>query len=152
MIKKVILFLILNFSALAIGGLFTGKGVSSGWYQNLNQAPWTPPGWMFGFMWTVIMICYAVYMAYLIKAITISKKVIFLFGIQWLLNVSWNPVFFHFKLPLMGLIIITILALLISYFLLNYMKILKLKSLFIVPYFIWIFIATSLNAYIVFFN
>lgn len=152
MIKKVILFLIFNFLALAIGGLFTAKGVSSDWYQNLNQAPWTPPGWMFGFMWTLIMICFAVYMAYLIKATSTSKKVLFLFGVQWLLNIVWNPVFFHFKLPIMGLIIITILALLISYFLLNYAKTLKLNSFFIVPYFIWIFIATSLNAYIVFFN
>lgn len=152
MIKKVILFLILNFSALAIGGLFTGNGVSSDWYQNLNQAPWTPPGWMFGFMWTLIMICFAVYMAHLISVKSTSKKIILLFGIQWFLNVAWNPVFFHFKLPLIGLVIITILALLISYFLLRHTMTLKLKSLFIVPYFIWIFIATSLNAYIVLFN
>jgi len=152
MIKRILLFLVLNFTALAIGGLFTGNGVSSDWYQNLNKAPWTPPGWMFGFMWTLIMICFAVYMTYLIKAINTSKKIILLFAVQWLLNVAWNPVFFHFKLPLMGLIIITALALLISYFFLNYIKTLKLKSLFIVPYFIWIFIATSLNAYILFFN
>jgi len=152
MFKKVILFLILNFSALAIGGLFTGNGVSSEWYQNLNQAPWNPPGRMFGFMWTLIMICFAVYMAYLIKAKRTSKKIILLFGIQWLLNVAWNPVFFYYKLPLPALIIISVLALLISYFLLNYTKTLKLMSLFIVPYFIWIFIATSLNAYIVLFN
>jgi len=152
MFKKVILFLILNFSALAIGGLFTGNGVSSEWYQNLNQAPWNPPGWMFGFMWTLIMICFAVYMAYLIKAKRTSKKIILLFGIQWLLNVAWNPVFFYYKLPILALIIISVLALLISYFLLNYTKTLKLMSLFIVPYFIWIIIATSLNAYIVFFN
>lgn len=152
MFKKVILFLFLNFSALAIGGLFTGNGVSSEWYQNLNQAPWNPPGWMFGFMWTLIMICFAVYMAYLIKAIRTSKKIILLFGIQWLLNVAWNPVFFYYKLPILALIIICVLALLISYFLLNYTKTLKLMSLFIVPYFIWIIIATSLNAYIVFFN
>lgn len=43
MIKRIILFLVLNFAALAIGGLFTGDGVPSEWYQNLNKAPWTPP-------------------------------------------------------------------------------------------------------------
>ncbi|MDG2281196.1 MAG: tryptophan-rich sensory protein, partial [Flavicella sp.] len=53
MIKRILLFLVLNFTALAVGGLFTGTGVSSDWYQNLNQAPWTPPGWVFGFMWTL---------------------------------------------------------------------------------------------------
>ena len=67
MIKRTIFFLLLNFAALAIGGLFTGSGVSSEWYQNLNKAPWTPPGWVFGTVWTLIMILFAIYMAMLIK-------------------------------------------------------------------------------------
>lgn len=152
MIKRVLLFLVLNFSALAIGGLFTGKGVPSEWYQNLNQAPWTPQGWVFGFMWTLIMICFAVYMAYLFQSEVNRKKVIGLYGLQWLLNVAWNPVFFHFKAMLLGLIVISLLTLLISYFLFHYKKKLRLTSLYILPYFVWLFIATSLNAYIVFYN
>jgi tryptophan-rich sensory protein len=143
---------VLNFSALAIGGLFTGKGVTSDWYQNLNQAPWTPPGWVFGFMWTFIMICFSFYMAHLIETKIDRKKIIFLFGIQWVLNVVWNPVFFHYRAVLAGLIIISLLTILIAYFLFLYKKELKLKSLFIVPYFVWLVIATSLNAFIAFFN
>ena len=65
MILRVLSFLVLNFLALGIGGIFTGKGVPSEWYVQLNKAPWTPPGWMFGFAWTSIMICFALYMAYL---------------------------------------------------------------------------------------
>jgi len=152
MIKRIILFIVLNFSALAIGGLFTGKGVTSDWYQNLNQAPWTPPGWVFGFMWTFIMICFSFYMAHLIETKIDRKKIIFLFGIQWVLNVVWNPVFFHYRAVLAGLIIISLLTILIAYFLFLYKKELKLKSLFIVPYFVWLVIATSLNAFIAFFN
>ena len=148
MIKRILLFLVLNFSALAIGGLFTGKGVPTDWYQNLNQAPWTPPGWMFGFMWTLIMICFAVYMSYLVTTKTNQKKIFFLFGIQWVLNVAWNPVFFYYQAVLAGLITISLLTILITYFLFHYKKELKLKSLLIVPYFVWLFIATSLNAYI----
>ena len=97
MVKRIILFLVLHFSALAIGGLFTEKGVSSNWYQNLNQAPWTPPGWLFGFMWTLIMICFAIYMAHLVTSKTDRKIIIVRFGRQWVLNVAWNPVFFHFQ-------------------------------------------------------
>jgi len=152
MIKKVILFLILNFSALAIGGLFTGNGVSSDWYQNLNQAPWRPPGWMFGFMWTLIMICFAVYMAHLITLKRTSKKIILLFGIQWFLNVAWNPLFFHYQAILAGLITISLLTILIAFFLFNYKKELETWSLLIAPYFIWLLIATSLNAYILIYN
>jgi benzodiazapine receptor len=78
MIKRILLFLVVNFSALAIGGLFTGKGVPSDWYQNLNQAPWTRPGRVFGAAWTLIMICFAVYMAYLLSTNMNRNKVIFL--------------------------------------------------------------------------
>ncbi|MFT7613213.1 MAG: benzodiazapine receptor [Parvicellaceae bacterium] len=152
MIKKILLFLVLNFSALGIGGLFTGKGVPSDWYQNLNQAPWTPPGWMFGAAWTLIMICFAVYMAYLLSAKTNRKKVIFLFAIQWVLNVAWNPLFFHYQAVLAGLITISLLTILVAYFLFNHKKELKTKSWLIAPYFIWLLIATSLNAYILLYN
>jgi benzodiazapine receptor len=152
MIKRIILFLVLNFTALALGGLFTGKGVPSSWYQNLNQAPWTPPGWVFGFMWTLIMICFAFYMAYLLASKTDRKKVILLFGLQWVLNVSWNPIFFHYQAVFVGLISISLLTFLVTYLLFRYKQELKLKSLLIVPYFIWLLIATSLNAYILLYN
>ena len=39
-------FLIINFGGLAIGQVWTGDGVTSEWYTSLNQAPWTPPGWL----------------------------------------------------------------------------------------------------------
>lgn len=152
MIKKVVLFLILNFSALAIGGSFTGDGVPSNWYQSLEKAPWTPPGWVFGTAWTLIMICFAIYMAYLITSTSDRKKVITLFAIQWVLNVAWNPVFFYYQAVLIGLITISLLTVLITYFLFNFRKELELKSLFIAPYFIWLLIATSLNAYILIYN
>jgi benzodiazapine receptor len=152
MIKRILLFLVLNFTALAVGGLFTGKGVSSNWYQNLNQAPWTPPGWVFGFMWTLIMICFAIYMAYLLSTKRNRKKIILLFAIQWVLNVAWNPLFFHYQAVLAGLITISLLTILVAYFLFNYKKELKTKSLLIAPYLIWLLIATSLNLYIQFYN
>ncbi len=59
MVVRVIIFLVINFAALALGSIFTSAGVSSDWYTNLNQAPWTPPGWVFGAAWTSIMIFFA---------------------------------------------------------------------------------------------
>ncbi len=152
LLKRIILFLILNFSALAIGGLFTGSGVASDWYALLNKAPWTPPGWVFGAAWTLIMICFAVYMAYLFKNSSNRKKVIVLFSIQWVLNVSWNPIFFYFREVLLGMIDISLLTLVVGYLFFRYRKELKFKTLFLAPYLVWLLIATSLNAYILFFN
>jgi tryptophan-rich sensory protein len=148
MLIRTIIFLIINFLALGIGGLFTNKGVSSAWYSNLNKAPWTPPGWVFGAAWTVIMVCFAFYMAYLWQEKENKKMLIALFAVQLILNIAWNPAFFFYQNVQIGLIVISCLTLLVGYFLINYWPELKFKSLFILPYFVWLLIATSLNVYI----
>lgn len=152
MLIRITVFIILNFVALGIGGLFTGKGVPSDWYANLAKAPWTPSGWVFGASWTTIMICFALYMSYLWPTEDNKKILIGLFLIQWILNIMWNPVFFHYHNVVLGLIVISALTLLMGVFLFRFWPQLSLKSLLVLPYFIWLIIATSLNAYIVFNN
>jgi tryptophan-rich sensory protein len=152
MIKRIILFLVLNFAALAIGGLFTGDGVPSEWYQNLNKAPWTPPGWVFGMAWTTIMICFAFYMAKVVENQALRKKILILYAVQWILNIAWNPAFFYFHKVSLGLVLILSLTILIAYLLFSLMKGVKLYSLLIAPYFLWLLIASSLNMYILIYN
>jgi len=152
--KKFFLFLILliiNFGALGLGSWLMQSGPISEWYMQLYKAPWTPPGWVFGVAWTTIMLCFSVYMTYLFLGRNNTKlKVLFIF--QVILNVSWNYVFFNKHLMGFGLLIILLLSLLILYFLINYKNELKLKSLLIIPYFLWLCVATSLNFYIVLYN
>lgn len=148
MILRTLIFLVLNFTALAIGSIFTATGVKSEWYITLKKAPWTPPGWVFGFAWTFIMICFALYMASLWKNTEQKKALVALFALQWVLNILWNPLFFKFHQVNIALTVIVLLTVLVAYFLVNYVKQLQVKSLFIVPYLLWLCIATSLNAYI----
>lgn len=152
MVVRIVIFLLVNFGALAIGGLFTGQGVPSDWYAGLNKAPWTPPGWVFGFAWTTIMLCFSFYMAKLWPKAENRNRLLVLFTLQWLLNVSWNPVFFYLHLTVTGLALITCLTVLMGYFLFAYRQELKAWSLLVVPYVVWLLIATSLNGYIVLFN
>src|SRR5690554_248480 len=152
MIWRIVLFLILNFIALAIGGLFTNTGANSDWYAELAKAPWTPPGWVFGVAWATIMVFYAFYMAYLWTNDSDKKTITWLFILQWCLNILWNPIFFYYHNVVLGLIVITALTLLVGIFLFKYWSDIQLKSILILPYFIWLIIATSLNAYILFYN
>lgn len=145
---RIIIFLIINFGALGLGGLFTEKGVQSEWSNNLVKAPWTPPGWVFGAAWSLIMICLSFYMAYLWNLATDKKLLIGLFALQWILNVSWNPVFFHYHNVPGALIIIIALMLLVGFMLFYYRPVLQVASLLLAPYLIWLVIATSLNLYI----
>ncbi|MCB0837082.1 MAG: tryptophan-rich sensory protein [Bacteroidetes bacterium] len=152
MYLRLAIFLVLNFGGLAIGGIFTGAGVTSQWYAELAKAPWTPPGWVFGASWTTIMICFSVYMAYAWENIDNRILLISLYVVQWILNVGWNPVFFYYHEVLWGLIIISALTVLVGYFFLGFTSEMKAKIWLMAPYFVWLVIATSLNAYVLFNN
>lgn|SRR5690606_4109408 len=147
LLQSIAIFLIINFGALALGVILMNNGPLTTWYFNLNKAPWTPPNWAFGFAWTLIMICFSVYMAYLYSALP-TLKIRILYAIQLILNISWSYMFFNKHLIGVGLAVIGALTLLITFFLFAYLKTLKTKTVLILPYFLWLCIATSLNAYI----
>ncbi|MBO3099306.1 tryptophan-rich sensory protein [Gelidibacter sp. DF109] len=56
MIYRLILFLILNFASVGLGRFIGGEGPKSEWYVGMNTAPWTPPGFVIGLSWTLILI------------------------------------------------------------------------------------------------
>lgn len=147
-----ILFLIINFGGLAIGSWFMGDAISGEWYSNLNKAPWTPPGRVFGVAWTLIMLCFSVYLSFLFS-IRHSRVVVFVYTIAVVLNVSWNYLFFNQQLTTFALVNIASLTLVIFYLFITFRddKLRHLKYL-LLPYIIWLCIATSLNTYVVFNN
>lgn len=150
--QLIIVFLIINFGGLYIGNLLMNNGPMSEWYINLNQAPWTPPGWVFGFAWTTIMVCFSIYLAYLFKWEN-SRFLWILYGFQVLLNVSWNYVFFNQHMTIFGLIVIVLLMVVILYYFLTFRADFLQKTRFLLlPYLIWLCIAISLNLYVVIHN
>lgn len=148
MIKRLILFTLLNFGALALGGFFTPGGISSDWYQTIAKAPWTPPGWVFGFAWTFIMVCLSFYMTLSLKEK--NKRLLKLYILQLVLNVIWTPIFFYFHQTFLGLVCISLLTVLVAFMAMKDIK--KWHYLLLTPYLIWLLIATSLNLYIVIYN
>lgn len=147
-----VLFLILNFGGLALSNLIMGEGPNGVWYSSLNRAPWTPPGWVFGAAWTMIMICFSVYLTYLFS-LRKSKFVITVYAIALLLNISWNFVFFNQHLTHVALLNLFGLTLVIAYLFISFGddELSKMRFL-LLPYLIWLGIAISLNGYVVFNN
>lgn len=78
-IKYLILFLLVNFGGLGFGSWLMNNGPMTSWYQNLNKAPWTPPGWVFGAAWTTIMVCFSVYLVFLFTKNFSKKKTYFIY-------------------------------------------------------------------------
>lgn len=149
---RLLLFLILNFAALGIGGLFTGEGVPSDWYQQLNKAPWTPPGWVFGAAWTTIMICFSFFMARLWADTEHRQMVLAMYVIQWILNVGWNPLFFYAHFTTLALVAIVALTVVVAWFFVKGLSWVHAWAWLVAPYLLWLLIATSLNGYVVFKN
>jgi benzodiazapine receptor len=150
--NKTLLFIglfLANFGALALGGfLMGGSPAQNDWYISLNKAPWTPPGWVFGFAWTFIMICFTIYM---FQAVQIKKSlnlILTLFMVQWILNIAWNPLFFYLHWTAISLGCLSLLWLVIILFLVKNNVRSSIK-LFLLPYAIWLTIAFSLNLYVV---
>tara|TARA_B100000795_G_scaffold111661_1_gene82530 strand:- start:269 stop:730 length:462 start_codon:yes stop_codon:yes gene_type:complete len=150
-LKLTLLFIVINFSGLAIGSWLMNNGPLSNWYTNLNQAPWTPPGFVFGIAWTLIMICFSIYLGKLFTEDNTSKnRTIFL--IQFIFNVSWNFIFFNQHLVLFALINILLLTSLLFVYFFKFSSAVHNYKYLLLPYILWLCVATSLNLYILVHN
>jgi benzodiazapine receptor len=155
MIFRTLVFLVINFGALALGALLMGGSPAENeWYNNLNKAPWTPPGWVFGFAWTIIMICYSIYMARVFVEFKgkLLRQLMILFTLQFITNVLWNPLFFNWHLVLPALLVLTLLIVILVIIHLNFSGWRKFNNLLIAPYLLWLLIAFSLNLYVLILN
>lgn len=142
---RLLVFGVINFGALGIGAYLMGEGPTSDWYQNGNKAPWTPPGWVFGAAWFTIMVCFSIYAA---KVFTTDNKTgLMLFALATFLNVMWNPLFFNWQMVGVALVVIALLTILIWLILFKFRLNGGVYSLLVLPYGIWLLIATSLNAF-----
>ena len=147
---RFLIFLVLNFGALGLGSLLIGNITGNQWYTDLNKAPWTPPGWVFGAAWFSIMVAFSLYMYHVSGTVPANelRRLYLLYAAQWVLNVAWNPVFFRLHMVWPGLIVIVALTILVGYFLIWGKNVAGTQTLWVLPYFLWLLIATSLNGYI----
>lgn len=145
-----------------IGGLgaLSTAGNVDGWYAEANTAPWTPPNWVFGPVWSVlyVLIGLSFWRAWRMPSSPARTAGIRLFVAQLALNAIWTPIFFS-GFPLVGEIAFWLGAVIILVMdVLVWMTIVKFKDVditaarLLIPYEAWLFIATSLNIYLAFAN
>lgn len=135
--------------SLAFGGIgsIITSDRSDAWYAGIAKPAWTPPDWLFGPVWTTLYILMG------IAAWLVWKKVglragampLILFGIQLLLNLSWNVVFFSMQSPGAALIEIIVLWLAILATLIAFWRVTPVAGWLFVPYLAWVTYAAALN-------
>ncbi len=121
------------------------------WYKDLNRAPWTPPDYVFGIVWSILY-----------TLMIISLLIIFLdkkcypyclpmtyFFIQLAMNLIWTTVFFKWKLLVPALVLLFLILLFTYYAYKKFKTINKIAGYLLIPYILWLCVAISLNTYIV---
>lgn len=121
------------------------------WYNSLKKSSLNPPSWVFGVVWPILYIMIISSFVVFIRATktpTFRNKAILLFITQFILNISWSPLFFTYKKICFSLVIILFLVLFVYLTIIEFYKTSPVSAYLLVPYFIWISFATYLNFFV----
>lgn len=138
-------FVVMCFGVSLLGGRATLPGLAH-WYPELVKPSWTPPGWVFGPVWTLIypMVAVAGWLAWREGR---SRKGTLLYLVQLALNAAWPWVFFGERRIGAALLVSTALSLAILGTVVAFWRTTSRgAAVLLVPYLGWVVFATALNA------
>lgn len=120
---------------------------SNSLYAELTLPPFSPPTFIFGIAWTILYLMLGFYLAnaFYYK----EKRIIALFVIHFILNLSWSFIFFNFQMFFIAYVVLMLMY--VSALIL--VKITKRSyRLLLIPYILWLTFAAYLNFMIVILN
>jgi len=140
---KLIASIIICELAGVVGSVFTFSEITT-WYTSLQKPFFNPPNWVFGPVWLTLyaLIGLSLYIIWIRGADRTALK---WFSVQLALNALWSIVFFGAHSLLWGLVTIVLLWLAILATIMKFAKISKIAAWLLVPYIIWVTIASMLN-------
>lgn len=138
---------------VAIGSIIGSLTIAeiSTWYRTLNRSPLTPPNYVFPVVWNILYSAIGAcgwaiwHNTTMFPALNTIKT---LYVTQLILNWSWTPLFFYFHLIQTSLLILIAMDIIVGMLIMLAFPKIKTASLLMVPYLLWILIATYLNFYI----
>ncbi len=151
--KILIICLVIVYSVALIGSFFTSSNVDSEWYETIKPSI-TPPNWVFPVVWNILffLIALSLYFAWIkSKNKKSKKKIVIVFGINFLFNILWSVFFFALKMPILSfyelvfLLWPSILAMILITWHIN-----KKAAYLLIPYLLWVSFAGVLNYLIAF--
>ena len=134
-------------AAGVVGSVFTVSAIP-GWYAAL-QKPWfTPPNWLFAPVWLTLYFLMGSTLYLLWGKRPRSEAAMAAFGVQLVLNVAWSGVFFGAHELFYGFVVIAALwAAIVAAMGLSY-RVSRGAAALLVPYILWVTVASALNYYL----
>ncbi len=145
-----VVFIGVSLSAGAVGAFF----MPGAWYDTLAKPAWTPPGWVFGPVWTLLYVLMG------IAAWRVGYRAggsgawgfLTLFFIHLLVNAAWSWLFFGLRQPAWAMADLTLLWVMVLAMMLWAWQVDRPASVLLWPYLAWVSYAGTLNAGIVWLN
>jgi len=151
-IKNQLSLIIWVVAIIAIGGVIGSltKPEISAWYSTLHRSPVTPPNYIFPIAWTILygIIGACGWLIWRHQAFSKLSVIKTLYMTQLILNWSWTPLFFHYHLTGLSLVVLVAMDILVCALIWLAYKKMRAVSLLMIPYLSWILFASYLNFYI----
>jgi translocator protein len=148
--KPLLVAAVVTVITAGIGGWLTDTGP---WYRSLKTPAWKPPDWAFGPIWMVILTLAAVSAAMAWEAAEgapgLQRGIALAFLLNAALNVLWNVCYFTLKRPDWALIEVAFLWLSVAALIVLIWPVQSTAALMLVPYLVWVAIASVLNRAVV---
>jgi tryptophan-rich sensory protein len=138
-------FLFVIFFAAAMAAGTTGAVFEPGeWYKSLSKPWWTPPGWMFPLVWTVLYIAMAVAAAR-VAPLEGSAYAMAFWALQIAFNTLWTPIFFGLRRMRFAMGVMVGLWVAVAGTLVLMWPLDRIAALLFAPYLLWVSVAGLLN-------
>ena len=122
-------------------------GPSNPWFAALAKPSLYPPPAAFGIVWSVLYVMMGVALALVASASGARGRgaALGVFGLQFLLNLTWSPVFFALHQMTWALAVIGAMIVLTGIMLPMFSKVRPVAAALLLPYLAWICFAALLN-------
>ena len=130
-----------------LSGTMSGSTADNAWYQTLLKPDIQPPGWVFGVVWPTLYLMMGLALAMVLNAPGARDRnvAIALFLSQFVINLTWSPIFFgaHQVTTAFFIILVMLGVAIATTFV--FARVRKAAAWLMVPYLVWISFAAILN-------
>ena len=118
------------------------------WYRELQKPGWTPPDIVFPIAWGVLYLLMAIaaWRIYMAEDSPFRTASLAVYGLQLVANAAWSWLFFGRKQVAAALMDIALLLGLITLAIVLFANVSVLAAWLMVPYWLWVLLALTLNA------
>jgi len=138
-------WLLAAFAAAAVGGFASASAPE--FYRELVRPSWSPPGWLFGPVWSVLyaLMGIAAWLVWRAQGFAGAAVGLGLFIVQLAFNGLWTWLFFVWHLGGLAFAEILLLWVLIAATIVVFWRVSKVAGLLLIPYLAWVSFASALT-------